>query len=206
MAVQIVECAPLILRLPGTRGPFTDAEVVELTRLNPELRFEIDPHGKLIAMAPAGAGSDSRSSEAGRQLANWTLEDGSGIFFGGTAGFRLPGSQALRSPDAAWIIRRRWQSLSRAEREGFSPICPEFVLEVRSPSDRLSDLHAKMREYQEAGALLGWLLDPETRTVWVYRAGESQPQTLVGVEWVGEDALLPGFKLQLAPVWSAAEP
>ena len=206
MVTQVAEATgTLVIELPATRRPFTDAEVIEFTQLNPELRLEINPAGNLVVMAPAGAGSDARGLKVASQLDHWAARHG-GVVFGGTAGFRLPGTSALRSPDAAWISRSRWQALAPSQREGYSPVCPELVVEVRSPTDRLSDLHAKMREYQAAGALMGLLLDPESRTVWVYRPDAPEPEVLRDPARVSGEPVLPGFELELEPVWRAAEP
>ena len=179
MITQVAEATALVVELPPTRGPFTDHEVAEFTRLNRDLRLEIDPAGNLVVMAPAGAGSDACALQVAIQLDKWARRHG-GVAFGGTAGFRLPGTNALRSPDAAWISRSRWRALTPDQRKGFAPVCPDFVVEVRSPTDRLADLQVKMREYLEAGALVGLLLDPESRTVWLYRADAPEPEVQRG--------------------------
>jgi Uma2 family endonuclease len=149
-------------------------------------------------MAPAGAASSARNLELCRQLANWAQRDGSGIAFDSSAGFMLPNG-ALRSPDAAWVRRERWDALRPDQREKFPPLCPDFVVELRSPSDRLSVLQRRLRELIRNGAQLGWLIDPRRRSVHVYRSGESV-QTLLAPTSIAGDPLMPGFMLDLRTI------
>lgn len=193
----------LVVRLPPEKW-FTDADVLAFQRLNPDLRLEQEADGTLIVMAPAGAMTGAMNLEVSGQLRDWARRDGSGIAFDSSAGFRVPPRGALLSPDASWVARRRWDALPDVERRRFPRLCPDFVLELRSPSDDLEMVHAKLREYQQAGAHLGWLLDPETRTVWVYRAGGAQPDELPDPATLAGDPVLTGFRLDVRAIWEAA--
>ena len=126
---------------------------------------------------------------------DWAKKDGTGISFDSSTGFRLPNG-AIRSPDASWVKPERWQTLTLEQRRGFAPLCPDFVLELRSATDQLSALQAKMQEYIDNGARLGWLIDPSERRVYIYRPGlpmeqQNDPSTLSG------DPVLPGFVFHL---------
>ena len=165
-----------------------------------ELRLELTSTGELIAMPPTGSLTGRRNSNLTNQLEAWSEEDGSGVSFGSSAGFTLPNG-AIRSPDASWIKRERWDSLTRQEKERFAPICPDFTVEVRSPTDKLTELYLKMFEYLENGTSLGWLIDPFKRKVYVYRP-DQETVVLENPETVSGDPLLPGFKLNLTKLWS----
>jgi Uma2 family endonuclease len=144
----------------GPRAPLTDRLFLRLCRANPDLRLERTATGELIIMPPAGSGSGGRNLKVAQQLANWVDASGQGVAFDSSAGFTLPNG-AIRSPDASWVARDRWDALTPDEQEGFAPLCPDFVVELRSPTDRLPDLRDKMREYRAQGARLGWLIDPK---------------------------------------------
>ena len=150
-------------------------------------------------MAPTGTKTGWRNSRLNQRLATWAEQDGTGLCFDSSTGFSLPNG-AKRSPDASWVKRERWEALSEEQQEGFAPICPDFVVELRSPEDRLALLQEKMSEYLKTGAQLGWLIDPMERRVYVYRAG-TQPECLPDPSTVGGDPLLPGFRLGLPEIW-----
>ena len=175
-----------------------DEQLYAFCQLNRDLHIERDAHGVLVLMAPAGGGSSARNLELGRQLANWAVQDGSGIAFDSSAGFILPNG-ALRSPDVAWVRRARWDALTSAEREKFPPLCPDFVVELRSPSDRLPPLQRRLREFMRNGTQLGWLIDPARRSVHIYRPGEPV-ETVLSAEHLAGAPLLPGFVLDVARV------
>jgi Uma2 family endonuclease len=174
-------------------------------QLNPDLRVEQEADGTLTVMAPAGGESGASNGEVAGQLYVWARQDGTGVAFDASTGFRLPVSGAIRAPDAAWLRRERWSALSRAQRRRFPPLCPDFVLELRSETDRLDTLERKMREYQQNGARLGLLLDPVTRRVWVYGEGDARPVVLEDPASVSCDPVLPGFALDVHAVWRAGE-
>lgn len=202
MATLAVGADSLIVQVPAAT-PHSDDELLAFARLNPDLRVEQAPDGTLIVMAPAGGESGARNLEIALQLGLWARQDGTGIAFDSSTGFRLPASGSVRAPDASWVRLERWRALSPDERERFVPLCPDFVLELRSPSDDLDTLLDKMREYQRNGARLGLVLDPAARRVWVYGAGDAEPNVLEDPPTVAGDPVLPGFVLDLARVWRA---
>lgn len=189
---------PLVLRLkPAVE--LTPDQLLEISSLNKDLRLELTAKGELIVMPPAGSETGERNSELNMQLRIWAKRDGTGVTFDSSAGFTLSNG-AVRSPDASWVERSRWASLTLAQRRKFAPLCPDFVIELRSPSDSLSIAQAKMQEYLENGARLGWLMDPEQKRVYVYRPG-APVQRLENPEKVSSDPVLPGFVLDLREVW-----
>jgi Uma2 family endonuclease len=187
---------PAMARLRfSPRAPLTDRLFLQLCRANPELRLERTAAGELTIMSPAGSGSGGRNFELSGQLFHWVKSSGLGRGFDSSAGFTLPNG-AIRAPDAAWVERDRWDALTRDEREGFAPLCPDFVVELRSPSDRVGDLQEKMREYRSQGARLGWLIDPQRKQVAIYRPGRRVEVLTAPATLSGED-VLPGFVLDL---------
>lgn len=193
-----VESSPLLLHLrPAIE--LNDRQLFDFCRINGDLRIERTAEGDLEIMSPAGGESSNRNAGISGQLWVWTLRDGTGAVFESSGGFTLPNG-AMRAPDAAWVRKSRLQTLTREQKAGFIPLCPDFVIELRSPSDRLTPAQDKMREYIENGAALGWLIDASERRIYVYRPNAAverldQPKTLSG------DPELPGFILDLALVW-----
>jgi Uma2 family endonuclease len=177
----------------------TDEQFLQFCADNGDLRFELTAKKELIVMPPAGLGSGWRELRVGRRLDTWAEEDGTGMAYGPSAGFRLPNG-AVRAPDASWLRLSRRDGLTEDERERIAPICPDFVLEIRSPSDSLAVVQAKMQEYMENGARLGWLIDPFQRRVHVYRPGQPVEVLEDPVTVAGED-VLPGFDLNLSEIW-----
>ncbi|MEM8779419.1 MAG: Uma2 family endonuclease [Cyanobacteria bacterium P01_G01_bin.49] len=171
----------------------------QLCQNNPDLRFERNAQGDLIIMSPTGGETSDRNSEINFQLRLWNKQYKLGKVFESSGGFRLPNG-ANRSPDAAWIPSNKWNDLTAEQRQNFVPLCPDFVIELRSPSDKLTSLQKKMQEYQKNGTCLGWLINPQDRQIEVYRQGKvveilRDPQTLSG-----ED-VLPKFVLDLELIW-----
>ena len=177
----------------------TEEQFLQLCSDNEDLRLELTAGRELIVMPPAGAETGGSNSELHIDLGIWSRRDGTGKTFDSSTGFTLPNG-AVRSPDSAWILLSRWEALTEAERRGFAPICPDFVIELRSPSDRLADVQEKMVEYVENGARLGWLIDPRDRRVYVYRPGRDV-EILEGPESVSGEPELPGFTLDLRRIW-----
>jgi Uma2 family endonuclease len=171
----------------------------EFCQANGDLQFEQTAEGEIIVMAPACFESGGQELEIGRQLSNWARREGSGRANGSNAGFRLPNG-ATRAPDASWTLKSRLTKLTADEREKFPPLCPDFVIEVRSPSDRLPTLRAKMDEYLANGVRLGWLIDPKQRKVYVYRP-EKTVQVRSNPRQISGSPELPGFVLKLAEIW-----
>ena len=171
----------------------------EFCRLNNDLRIERTADGELVIMPPTGGETGRRNAEIAVQLGAWAKENGEGFAFDSSTGFDLPNG-ATRAPDAAWVRRSRLRQLTARQKEGFVALCPDFVVELRSPSDDLADVEAKTREYMDNGSELGWLIDHETRSVRVYRRGEGvehleRPRALSG------DPVLAGFVLELGEIW-----
>ena len=177
----------------------TDEQFFQLCQENRNLRFERTSTGELIIMPPASSDTGRRNAELNFQVQGWSRQNKHlGIAFDSSTGFKLPDGADI-SPDAAWIRRDRWDALTPAEKEKFAPICPDFVVELRSTTDSLEKLRAKMRLYVKNGVRLGWLLDRKNRQVEISRQGREveildAPQTLSG-----ED-VLPGFVLDLTDI------
>ena len=191
---------PIVLRLPP-KWKLTDEQVLELCGLNDGIRIEINSRGELEIMAPTSGNTSGRNIDITTDLNVWAREDGSGRAFESNAGFTLPNG-AIRSPDASWILKTRLAQLSEGEMERFPAICPDFVVELRSKSDRLRDIQAKMEEYLENGASLGWLIDPldPRHRVYIYRPGVAV-EVLEGPETLSGDPELPGFVLEMRRIW-----
>src|SRR3954471_15207915 len=165
--VPVIQPHPPI-KLSVRASKLTDEQFAQLCRENPELRLELTAGRELVIMPPAGSETGRRSGEVFYSLIDWAKRDGTGISFDSSTGFTLANG-AIRSPDASWVKREKWEALAKDQRERFAPLCPDFVIELRSRTDSLSDLHAKLQEYIDNGARLGWLIDPLDRRVYVYR-------------------------------------
>lgn len=178
--------------------PVTDEELLRLSERNPGYQFERTADGRLL-VSPTGGKSGRRSGEVFRQLGNWNERTGLGVVFDSSTGFYLPDGSLL-SPDASWIRRERWKALSSEEQEGFVPLCPEAVFEVRSASQTPQELREKMGAYIQNGAHIGVLIDPYTRTVELYRP-DREPERYENPDRVALDPELPGFVVELGPVF-----
>lgn len=176
-----------------------DDQFYELCRLNRELRIERAAGGGLSIMPPAGGDTSRRNAEIVRQLANWASRNGAGTCFDSSCGFVLPNG-AVRSPDAAWVLRERLNALTERQRSRFLPLCPDFVVELRSPTDSLPVLQDKMREYVDNGAGLGWLIDPLRAEVFVYLP-DGSVECLQAPAYLSADPLLAGFRLERDEIW-----
>jgi len=196
-----IERPPLVLQLrPAIE--MTREQFFDFCQLNPDLRIERTAEGEIVIMAPAGGETSTRNAELVMQVKLWANQDGSGVVFDSSGGFDLPNG-ATRAPDVAWVKRSRLAPLTPEEKRKFIPLCPDFVIELRSSSDPLSTLQAKMEEYLANGAQLGWLIDPVQRRVYVYRPG-ADVECLENPAEVAGDPVLPGFVLDLAPIWEPA--
>jgi Uma2 family endonuclease len=178
----------------------TDHELFELCMLNRDWRIERTSDGEIIAMPPAGGRTGQRNFELIGLFRAWVVTDGTGLGFDSSTGFILPNG-AERSPDLAWVSRARWDALSEAQKEEFPPLCPDFVVELRSRSDSLNALREKMREYIANGARLGWLIDPIDRRVHIYRPPAEETR-LNDPESVSGDPVLRGFVLEPRRLWT----
>lgn len=200
-AARKVEASPGVLPLTLQLEPavkLTEEQFFELAVQNRDLRLERNAEGEVEIMLPTGGETGSRNSEINMQLRLWAKRDGTGVAFDSSTGFTLPNG-ALRSPDASWVALSRLESLMAEQRERFIPLCPDFVAELRSPTDELETLQRKMEEYVENGARLGWLVNPLQRRVHVYRSGE-RSQTLESPEKQSGEPVLSGFVLDLGEI------
>jgi Uma2 family endonuclease len=176
-------------------------EYLRFVHANPDLRIERNSRGDVIVMPPAHSRTGSQNMAIGRQLANWSVRDGRGTAFDSSAGFDLPNS-SNRSPDVSWVLNSRLDALTPEQKMDYFPLCPDFVIELRSTSDRLSRLQEKMLEYLENGARLGWLIDPIEQKVHTYRP-RAAVQVLDKPSTVSGDPELSGFVLDLAAIWQS---
>lgn len=191
------ETQPLTVSLPATS--MTREQFYAFCQANRELRIEQNANGDVVVMPPVFSDSGHRNFNLAVQLGIWAEKDGTGLGFDSSTGFTLPNG-ATRSPDAAWVKAERWEQLTEAEKSSFAPLCPDFVIELRSASDRLRTLQDKLQEYIDNGASLGWLIDRQNRAVHVYRPGQP-PQILDNPEQVSGDPELLGFRLPMAKIW-----
>ena len=199
VATTPVETSPIVLRMPSAHQ-MDDDQFFEFCQVNRDLRIERTAQGEIIIMPPTGSGTGKRNQSIGAQLWIWAEQDGTGVTFDSSSGFKLPNG-AERSPDASWIKLDSWEALTPNQREKFAPICPDFVIELRSPSDTLKSLQKKMEEYMDNGARLGWLIDPKNRQVYTYRPDGEVEQLDNPTTVKGDDSVLPGFVLKMGKVW-----
>jgi Uma2 family endonuclease len=190
---------PIVLDFRDVLKKISDDEFESFCRHNPDVEIELTKEGDLIIMPPTGGRTGIRNFSLIGYFFNWLEKDKSGVGFDSSTVFKLPNG-AKRSPDLAWITNERWENLTDREQEKFPPLCPDFVVELRSPSDSLVNLQNKMKEYIENGASLGWLIDPLEKKVHIYR-----PDTEVGVldnpKQVSGKPLLKGFALNVKKLW-----
>jgi Uma2 family endonuclease len=194
----------MVVELPihlhkGCGGRFSDEAFADFCRANPDLRVERNAQGEIVVMPPAGGEASNRSAEVTSQVLRWAKKDGRGRGFDSSAGFRLPDGSIL-SPDASWVSNEALARLTPKQRKEFLPLCPEFVIEVCSPSDDLTEAKRKMELWIENGAELGWLIDGDARTVCVYRRARA-PKVHRGIAELAGDGPVKGFVLKLAPIW-----
>jgi Uma2 family endonuclease len=193
--------------LAGVRPPFrfrpetpmSDADLMRFCAANDIARIERDANGEILVMSPAGNRTGRRNAAIISALDTWAQKDGRGYVFDSSTGFTLPDG-SLRSPDAAWIEGARWNALTEAEKNRFSPICPDFVIELRSQSDNLAALEAKMAQWIENGVQIAWMIDPEQQLVTIHRPDElpeahPHPASLQG------SGVITGFKLEMKRIW-----
>jgi len=171
----------------------------QFCQLNRDMRIERNAEGSIAVMTPAGGGTAARNGLLSAVLYRWAEEDGTGVAFDSSAGFELPNG-AVRAPDAAWVPRNRLARLSPEEKERFLPLCPDFVIELLSPSDSRAAARRKMEEYRANGTRLGWLIAPARRQVAISRA-DGRPEQPTETDLVTGETGLPGFPSDLAPIW-----
>ncbi len=177
----------------------TDEQFFQLCKNNRDLRFERTASGQLVIMPPTGSETSDRNAELTYQLRAWSRQSQLGKSFDSSGGFKLPNG-AERSPDASWIHKDRWNGLTTAEKEKFAPLCPDFVVELMSPSDSLEKTRLKMQEYRENGARLGWLINRRQRQVEIYRP-DQEVEMLQNPQFLSGETVLPDFTLDLTDIW-----
>lgn len=195
------------LSIPDVQLPFRfrpathmdDGELLLFCAANDFLRVEREANGEILVMTPAGGRTSSMNSRITRYLDEWAEHDGRGVAFDSNAGFVLKDG-SMRSPDAAWIRKALWEALSEADQQRFAPICPDFVIELRSPSDKLAEVQAKMEMWIANGTQVAWLIDPERKVVEIYCPGDS-PEVLHEPSSVQGTGPVAGFELVMARVW-----
>jgi Uma2 family endonuclease len=193
------EREPLVLHFSQLLKKMSEQEFYEFCRLNPDLSLELTSEGDLVIMPPTGGKSGERNAILITRLTIWALENRGGHVFDSSTLFTLPNG-AKRSPDFAWVVNERWDALTEEEQEQFPPLCPDFVVELRSRTDTLKNLQQKMGEYMANGAQLGWLVDPQERQVYVYRPGAAVEQ-LNSPHAISGEPLLRGLELELQEIW-----
>ncbi|MBC6420045.1 MAG: Uma2 family endonuclease, partial [Prochloron sp. SP5CPC1] len=189
---------PVTLKIPPELELTAD-KFFALCQLNRDYPMERTSFGEIIIMSPTGSETGNRNFDLIGQLAIWVRKDGTGIGFDSSTGFTLPNG-AVRSSDAAWMKLEKWNSITESEKVKFAPLCPDFVVELLSPSDNLRLAQDKLEEYIQNGVSLGWLIHRQNRRVYIYRPG-------VEIEWlenpsiINGEPLLPGFVLDLTTIW-----
>ena len=176
-----------------------DEQFLQLSQANPDLKFERSQQGNLIIMSPTGGETGNRNAELIIEFGNWNRRKKLGKVFDSSTGFKLPNG-AIRSPDVAWVKQESWDKLSTKEKQRFPNLAPDFVLELRSKTDSLSETQGKLREYIENGVRLGWLINPLEKQVEIYRSGK-EPDVLDQPQQISGEAVLPEFTLNLSLVW-----
>jgi Uma2 family endonuclease len=194
----------MVITPPVNLPPYlkvTDQQFLALIKANPDLQLELTAQGELIVMAPTGSEGGNCNVELSTDLTVWNRQTCLGLTFDSSTGFRLPNG-AIRAPDSAWVAQARWDALTPEQRRGFAPLCPDFVIELASVSDEIADLRAKMQEYQDNGCRLGWLIDPRSQQVEIYRLGQPV-EVLVAPQSLSGESVLPGFMLNLQTIFSS---
>ena len=176
----------------------TDEQFYTFCMENPELRIERNAHGKIIVMPPTNSETGNYNSEINAELVIWNRQHKLGKTFDSSTGFKLPNG-ADRSPDTAWITNERWNALPAEQKRKFAPIVPDFVLELRSDDQNLTELREKIDEYMNCGCRLGWLVDPQNRCTYVYPANGDK-QTVKFDEVLSGEEVMPGLEVRLGEV------
>ena len=177
----------------------TDEQFFQLCQENENIRLERTAQGELIIMSPAGGETGSSNAGLTAQIWIWNQQSKLGKVFDSSTGFKLP-NNANRAPDASWVKLERWDALTSEQQKKFPPICPDFVVELMSPSDSLKDTQDKMKEYRDNGAVLGWLINRKSRQVEIYRQ-DREIEVLESPATVSGEDVLPGFVLNLESIW-----
>jgi Uma2 family endonuclease len=196
--LELIENNPFVIQLSPTLN-LSDEQFFAICQNNRQYRLERNAQGDLIIMPPTGSETGNRNAKLTQQLGNWTDSDRRGINFDSSTGFKLPNG-ADRSPDAAWMTLEKWEAIPPTQRIRFAPVCPDFVVKLRSPTDSLKPLQEKMTEYLANGASLGWLIDRKNRQVYIYRPQHSL-ECLENPAFVEGEGAIAGFRLDMAKIW-----
>jgi Uma2 family endonuclease len=197
--MQSLETKPLLLDVQSITLRLTSEEFEKLCQDNPERSFELTASGELIVMPPVGGESGNSESELGADLVIWNRQTRLGKTFSSSTIFVLPNG-AQRSPDAAWVELSRWEALNPEQRKKFPPLAPDFVIEIRSATDRLPPLQEKMEEYRSNGVRLGLLIDPKNKHVEIHRPGQ-ETSILDSPTEIDCSEVMPGFILSMSEIW-----
>jgi len=196
MTTQVLDLSGI----PSIAKPISNQDLAALCRQNPDLRLETDAQGKLIIMSPTGSETGDLNGELFLQVGIWNKKFKLGKVFDSSTGFRLANG-AVRSPDVSWVKLETWNSLSKELRQSFAPIDPDFVLELLSPSDDIKLTRKKMQEYKSCGVKLGWLIDPGTKQVEIYRQGREK-ETLTNPQTLSGETVLPQLIVDLTEIFA----
>ena len=178
----------------------SDDELFNFCMANPNLRIERTAEGEIIIMAPTGGETANRNMDLSAQLQQWAKRDGRGKAFDSNAEFVLPDGAAL-SPDASWVLSSRLNALTKEQKRKFLPLCPDFVVELTSPTDRLPQVKKKMAQWMKNGAQLGWLIDADRKTAYIFRPNQ-EPEQLIGPSSITGEAPAAGFELELDDIFA----
>ena len=198
MTKTIEKTIPFVLQM-SPAIEVTEEQFFDFCQQNRDYRISRAATGEIIIMPPTGSETGNRNLKLSQQLANWTDKNKTGIAFDSSTGFTLPNG-AIKSADAAWMKLEKWEAIAPEKQEKFAPVCPDFVVELRSASDNLQPLKDKLQEYIENGASLGWLIDRKNRQVYVYRPN-LDVECLDNPARVSGQSVLPGFVLDLGTIW-----
>ncbi|CAN5817943.1 Uma2 family endonuclease [soil metagenome] len=190
---------PLEIDFGALLKPIGDDEFLKLSRENQDLQIEMTKDGDLIIMPGTGGLTGNRNARIIARAVIWAEQDGTGVTFDSDTIFRLPNG-AKRLPDFSWVKNEKWNALTKEEKEKIVPFAPDFLIELRSLTDSLTDLQTKMREYVENGVSLGWLIDPQSKQVFVYRPN-TKLEILENPTEISGGTLLKGFTLKLKEIW-----
>ena len=197
--MQSLEAKPLLLDVHSITLRVTHEEFEKLCQDNQDRSFELTATGELVVMPPIGGESGNYESELGADLAIWNRQTKLGKTFSSSTIFVLPNG-ARRSPDAAWVELARWEALTPEQRRKFPPLAPDFVMELRSATDRLPPLREKMEEYRANGVRLGLSIDPKNKQVEIYKPGQ-EPEILESPTEIDCSEVMPGFILSMGEIW-----
>ena len=197
MSFALTEIDLPIRLLP--ENPMSDEEFMRFCAANEPMRIEREPNGEILVMTPANSKTSKMNLRIGRLLDEWAETDGRGVAFDSSGGFTLPDT-SMRNPDAAWMLNSRWSAMSDEEQSSFAPACPDFIIELRSPTDRLPHLKVKMEKWIANGAQVAWLIDPSRKVVEIYRPDE-QPEVHENPTSVQGTGPIAGFELVMDRIW-----